>query len=170
MPASARARASSARGGEAEIPWRLVLFPLGCPSLWHSFHKRNRPRRTIGCLMSEQCGCRSEGMVPKGGLEPPRVAPHAPQPCASANSATSAQRTESMPWPRAACQSAAESKHASDGRLTQPRIQRVAYSLSEEVVGEHGDQNGEAGVERQPPGIGDEDVACVQDIAPGRVG
>src|SRR2546422_11260563 len=29
-------------------------------------------------------------MVPKGGLEPPRVAPHAPQTCASANSATSA--------------------------------------------------------------------------------
>jgi hypothetical protein len=30
------------------------------------------------------------GMVPKGGLEPPRVAPHAPQTCASASSATSA--------------------------------------------------------------------------------
>src|SRR5438876_11756055 len=30
-------------------------------------------------------------MVPKGGLEPPRVAPHAPQTCASASSATSAQ-------------------------------------------------------------------------------
>src|SRR6266478_3614420 len=29
-------------------------------------------------------------VVPKGGLEPPRVAPHAPQTCASANSATSA--------------------------------------------------------------------------------
>src|SRR5580765_3997845 len=29
-------------------------------------------------------------LVPKGGLEPPRVAPHAPQTCASANSATSA--------------------------------------------------------------------------------
>ena len=30
------------------------------------------------------------GMVPKGGLEPPRVASHAPQTCASASSATSA--------------------------------------------------------------------------------
>ena len=30
-------------------------------------------------------------MVPKGGLEPPRVASHGPQPCASASSATSAQ-------------------------------------------------------------------------------
>src|SRR5712691_7521460 len=29
-------------------------------------------------------------LVPKGELEPPRVAPHAPQTCASANSATSA--------------------------------------------------------------------------------
>src|SRR6185436_21039605 len=28
-------------------------------------------------------------LVPKGGLEPPRVAPHAPQTCASASSATS---------------------------------------------------------------------------------
>src|SRR6202022_230853 len=32
----------------------------------------------------------SLSVVPKGGLEPPRVAPHAPQTCASANSATSA--------------------------------------------------------------------------------
>ncbi len=32
-----------------------------------------------------------DGLVPKGGLEPPRVASHGPQPCASASSATSAQ-------------------------------------------------------------------------------
>src|SRR5213078_1134641 len=32
-----------------------------------------------------------EELVPKGGLEPPRVAPHAPQTCASASSATSAR-------------------------------------------------------------------------------
>jgi hypothetical protein len=31
-------------------------------------------------------------MVPKGGLEPPRVASHAPQTCASASSATSAKK------------------------------------------------------------------------------
>src|SRR6266478_301071 len=90
MPASARSRASSTRGGEAELPWRLVLFPVGLCSLWHSFHKRNRARGTIRCPVSEQAGFRPEGMVPKGGLEPPRVAPHAPQTCASANSATSA--------------------------------------------------------------------------------
>src|SRR3954470_3193203 len=35
----------------------------------------------------------SERMVPKAGLEPARVAPHAPQTCASTNSATWAQRT-----------------------------------------------------------------------------
>jgi hypothetical protein len=32
-----------------------------------------------------------DGLVPKGGLEPPRVASHAPQTCASASSATSAR-------------------------------------------------------------------------------
>ena len=31
-------------------------------------------------------------MVPKGGFEPPRVAPHAPQACVSASSTTSALR------------------------------------------------------------------------------
>src|SRR5262249_39411911 len=41
------------------------------------------------------------GLVPKGGLEPPRVAPHAPQTCASASSATSAP---------------AESKYAAESR------------------------------------------------------
>src|SRR6266581_5636297 len=170
MPVWARSRASSTRGGEAEIPWRLVLFPVGLWSLWHSFHKRNRPRRTIRCPASEQAGYRQEGMVPKGGLEPPRVAPHAPQTCASANSATSAPRGQSMPWPRAACQSAAEPKHASDCGLAQPRVERVAYPLAEKIVGEHGDQDGQAGIERQPPRIRDEVLAVVQDIAPGRVG
>src|SRR5438309_1837906 len=41
-------------------------------------------------------------LVPKGGLEPPRVAPHAPQTCASASSATSAtagMRREVYPQP-----------------------------------------------------------------------
>src|SRR5436305_3007939 len=38
----------------------------------------------------------SERMVPKAGLEPARVAPHAPQTCASTNSATWAQRTCSV--------------------------------------------------------------------------
>src|SRR6185369_11952866 len=170
MPALARSRTSSARGGEAEIPWRLVLFPVGLQSLWHSFHKRNRPRRTIRCRVSEQAGYRPEGMVPKGGLEPPRVAPHAPQTCASANSATSAQRRQSMPCPRSACQSAAEPKHASDRGLAQSWVQRVANPFPEEVVGEHGDENGQAGVQGEPPRVGDEVLAVVQDIAPGRVG
>ena len=37
------------------------------------------------------CGILIGGLVPKGGLEPPRVTSHAPQTCASASSATSAQ-------------------------------------------------------------------------------
>src|SRR6266550_3386095 len=36
-------------------------------------------------------------MVPKGGLEPPRVTSHAPQTCASTSSATSAQVWEGCP-------------------------------------------------------------------------
>src|SRR6185436_19918193 len=36
------------------------------------------------------------GMVPKGGLEPPRVTSHAPQTCASASSATSAYQIEAL--------------------------------------------------------------------------
>src|SRR5262250_1966968 len=47
-------------------------------------------------LMQIEVGCEAaEGSykvdLPKGGLEPPRVASHAPQTCASASSATSAQ-------------------------------------------------------------------------------
>ncbi len=38
-------------------------------------------------------------MVPKGGVEPPRVAPHAPQTCASASSATSARAVVSQLLP-----------------------------------------------------------------------
>src|SRR6185369_13721567 len=41
---------------------------------------------SAGAVLSREI----RSMVPKGGLEPPRVAPHAPQTCASANSATSA--------------------------------------------------------------------------------
>src|SRR6266566_374376 len=128
MAAWARSRASSTRGGEAEIPWRLVLFPVGLWSLWHSFHKRNRPRRTIRCPASEQAGYRQEGMVPKGGLEPPRVAPHAPQTCASANSATSAPRGQSIPLPRAT--------DKPPDPLPQAWVERVANPLAQEVVRE----------------------------------
>src|SRR4051812_1125132 len=35
-------------------------------------------------------------MVPKGGLEPPRVAPHAPQTCASASPAPSARDSDEV--------------------------------------------------------------------------
>ena len=57
-----------------------------------------RPRRTLGLLpfarglLEKLRGAGvGGGMVPKGGVEPPRVAPHAPQTCASASSATSAR-------------------------------------------------------------------------------
>src|SRR5438046_2873816 len=109
-----------------------------------------------------------ESLVPKGGLEPPRVAPHAPQTCASANSATSARRRQSMPLSRAACQSTAEPEHPSHRGLAQPRVERVPYPFPEEVVGEHGDEDGQPRIESQPPGVGDELLAVVEDIAPGR--
>ena len=37
---------------------------------------------------SRRAGRKHEGMVPKAGLEPARISPHAPQTCASTNSAT----------------------------------------------------------------------------------
>src|SRR5215831_19853563 len=72
--------------------------------------------------------------------------------------------------PYAGCQSAAETKHASHRGLPQPRVERVANPLAEQVVGEHGDQDGEAWIEGEPPRIRDEVLAVVQDVAPGGVG
>src|SRR5439155_13714898 len=46
-------------------------------------------RKSVGVSGERSAGYGN--LVPKGGLEPPRVAPHAPQTCASASSATSAQ-------------------------------------------------------------------------------
>src|SRR5438128_9514412 len=46
--------------------------------------------------------------MPKGGLEPPRVASHGPQPCASTSSATSASGTDipvCRSWQRASLKS-----------------------------------------------------------------
>src|SRR6266508_2169295 len=62
-------------------PITLVLLSLDGP-VWHILHKpptrgRASPPRADGGRI------RTEGVVPKGGLEPPRVAPHAPQTCAS---------------------------------------------------------------------------------------
>src|ERR671925_1934946 len=84
-------------------------------------------------------------MVPKGGLEPPRVAPHAPQTCASASSATSArEQSRSIPSTSAAAK-------PSDA-LPEPRIERVANPFAEQIVGQHGEQDGDAGIDGQPPG------------------
>src|SRR5437016_13263242 len=120
-------------------------------------------------------------MVPKGGLEPPRVAPHAPQTCASANSATSAPaRGEYARAPSAlsmspgrrmtagrhqpsrsrqrsarptAGRSPANTNGASNSRLAKPGIEGVPDPLAHVVVGENRDKNRQPGVEGEPPGI-----------------
>src|SRR6266545_5888071 len=118
-------------------------------------------------------------LVPKGGLEPPRVAPHAPQTCASANSATSARRGVSMPRAHRDCQSGredslrpstTESDDPSHSRLSEPRVQRVADPLAHQVVGEHRDQDGQPRVERHPPRDLEDILAVVEDISPGGIG
>src|SRR5262249_54613064 len=118
-------------------------------------------------------------MVPKGGLEPPRVAPHAPQTCASASSATSAPAESkyavdaialSIDRGRAARGSAADANDPPDARLAQARIERVADALAEEIVREHGDEDRESRVHRHPPRDLDRVLAVVQDVAPCRVG
>src|SRR2546428_11525568 len=53
--------------------------------------------------------------------------------------------------------------------LAQPRIERVADALAEQVVGEHGDEDGEARIDRQPPRELDDFLALVEDVAPRRV-
>src|SRR2546427_6777944 len=53
--------------------------------------------------------------------------------------------------------------------LTQPRIERVADALAEQVVREHGEEDGEARIDRQPPRELDDFLALVEDVAPRRV-
>ena len=97
------------RSAERRNPTREAL-PVGCarpacgaPStrtaapdrnarrLTRSPDRHGPPRGGTACgPASREFSMGSPTMVPKGGLEPPRVAPHAPQTCASANSATSA--------------------------------------------------------------------------------
>src|SRR3990167_313530 len=96
-------------------------------------------------------------MVPKGGLEPPRVAPHALQTCASASSATSA-RKRSIPLPAA--------RDNSSGALPEARVQRVPDPLAQQVVREHGDQDRQPRVEREPPADLDRVLALVKDVPP----
>src|SRR5678815_6141222 len=59
-------------------------------ALWHIFSQAANGGRAAATSRHVSRSSLGEGLVPKGGLEPPRVAPHAPQTCASANSATSA--------------------------------------------------------------------------------
>src|SRR5439155_1434101 len=52
--------------------------------------------------------------------------------------------------------------------LAEPRVERVANSLAQEVVGEHRDEDRKAGIDRQPPADLDRVLAFVQDVAPRR--
>src|SRR5262249_26836810 len=81
----------------------------------------------------------AEEVVPKGGLEPPRVAPHAPQTCASASSATSAKSVVSIP--------SARSRDKPSAGLAQPRIERITNALTEQVVRKNGDEDCQAGID-----------------------
>src|SRR5207253_1349418 len=55
-------------------------------------------------------------------------------------------------------------------RLTKTRIERITDAFAEEVIGEHGDEDGEPRVERQPPRDLDGVLALVEDVAPRREG
>src|SRR6266481_3204472 len=107
-------------------------------------------------------------VVPKGGLEPPRVAPHAPQTCASANSATSAPaKAQYAAPPRAlSIHLAAEAQDAADAGLAQARVERVADPLAHQIVGEHRDEDGQARIEGQPPGDLDVVAPVVENVPP----
>src|SRR5436853_3688960 len=119
-----------------------------------------RASRTKDLFTMSRAGSSVQTLVPKGGLEPPRVAPHAPQTCASASSATSAQ-FRSMPSPKQTRKPA--------GRLAEARVEGVADPLPQEAVRENRDQDREARVAGEPPGELDRVLALVQDVAPGGI-
>src|SRR5438093_7929156 len=102
-----------------------------------------RASRTKDLFTMSRAGSSVQTLVPKGGLEPPRVAPHAPQTCASASSATSAMRGRSIPLPRAT--------DKPPDPLPQAWVERVANPLAQEVVREDRDEDRESRVHGQPP-------------------
>src|SRR5881392_3854305 len=63
----------------------------------------------------------------------------------------------------------ARTGNKSSACLAQSRIERVTDALAEEVVRQHGDEDGEAGIDGEPPADLDGLLAFVQDVAPGRV-
>src|SRR5690606_27158860 len=67
---------------------KLSHWKMGCPKVGQKKQKAQR----------KQSPCK--GMVPRRGLEPPRLAAHGPEPCASTNSATwaSDRMTEKEAW------------------------------------------------------------------------
>src|SRR5437867_11262864 len=83
------------------------------------------------------------------------------------------RRSRSMPRCRRACQSAQRAEmgqSATDADdpthagLPEARIERVTNAFAEKIVGEDRDQDGDAGVDRHPPGDLDGVLAVVQDI------
>src|SRR5438128_9933099 len=84
----------------SSTPSLIVAQPESTEASTTSVTSWSRTRPVIGssaaqerreCRRADHEFSREENLVPKGGLEPPRVAPHAPQTCASASSATSAR-------------------------------------------------------------------------------
>src|SRR5206468_8448642 len=63
----------------------------------------------------------------------------------------------------------ARTGNKSSACLAQSRIERVTDALAEEVVRQHGDEDGEAGIDGEPPADLDGLLAFVQDVAAGRV-
>src|SRR6266704_3298722 len=138
------------------IPSRAIRSLFQCSRACRAPSSGERRRRARARTIRGTAG----RMVPKGGLEPPRVAPHAPQTCASASSATSARG-----WSIASSRAADNSP----GALAEPRVERVADALTEQVVREHGDEDGDAGIGREPPADLDRVLALVQNVAPAGV-
>src|SRR2546425_10164762 len=99
-------------------------------------------------------------LVPKGGLEPPRVA-HPPLKRAGSPIPATSARGRSITLSCAT--------DNSPDALAEPRVERVPNPLTHEVVREHRDEDREAGIDRQPPADLDRVLALVQDIAPRRV-
>src|SRR5207245_7087109 len=105
---------------------------------------------------------REENLVAKGGLGPPRVAPHAPSNVRVCQFRHFGEmRGESITLSRATDNSA--------DALAEPRIERVTNPFTEEIVREHRDEDRETRIGREPPADLDRVLALIQDVAPGRM-
>src|SRR5436305_11130766 len=78
-----------AREAAGKIAADKALYNIGARLAWIA------KRRIPFAKAAASCGCLSGRVVPTEGLEPPHLAAHGPEPCASTNSATWAIRKES---------------------------------------------------------------------------